>query len=57
MTDGPFAYPLNLCSAAMRGLEPIQCSISSSLLDASMLFTLSSLPSVRPFGISLSDPR
>lgn len=40
-----------------RGPEPIQRSISSSLLDSPLLLTLSSLPPVRPFGISLSDPR
>lgn len=57
MTDGPFAYPLNLWlfGRDARGPEPIQRSISSSLLDFPM--PLSSLPSVRPFGISLSDPR
>lgn len=59
MTDGPFAYPLNLWlfGRDARGPEPIQRSISSSLLDFPMPLTLSSLPSVRPFGISLSDPR
>lgn len=59
VTDGPFAYPLNLWlfERDARGPEPIQRSISSSLLDSPMLLTLSSLPPVRPFGISLSDPR
>lgn len=59
MTDGPFAYPLNLWlfGRDARGPEPIQRSISSSLLDSPMFLTLSSLPPVRPFGISLRDPR
>lgn len=40
-----------------RGPEPIQRSISSSLLDSPLLLTPSSLSPVRPIGIPLSDPR
>lgn len=48
VTDGPFAYPLDLWlfDRDARGPEPIRRSISSSLLDSPMLLTLSSLPSV-----------